>query len=180
MKKIILILVFAITLMPIWGQEKISFYFLDGTPIPETSNASINEVFQKHFSKYKISKTSFDEIENFDGFIISQAFSYKPLFLCGTIPKNKKELTKIIEIFNENHQYLDKNIDDNFSLKSQIEEAIELKLTDLFFLRTLGKPNKSYQNSNEMKVYTYNGIEKVFDLIFQKGVLTDYRIYGGI
>lgn len=81
--------------------------------------------------------------------------------------------------FREKYKYRDLNIYRNNMIEYDIKEAIEKKLTDYWFLKTLGKPDNSYQDSGSYKSYRYDGAEKSIVLIFDNGVITDYRIHGG-
>lgn len=153
-----------------------AFFDVKGNLITD-EDISIREVFNMHFSEYKMSDTFFPDDDNDDYCIIYQSFSYRPLFLIANSETKKKTFGKWIKLFNDKHQFGDYNIDNNYMLKYEIEEAIEKKLTDSFFLKTIGKPNNSYQNSEGFKIYNYNGVDKSFDLIFKNGVVSDYRLY---
>ena len=161
--------------------DALKFYYLDGIPIKmDNVFNSEYDVFNTHFSEYKLSGSEYDKVssEQGDYEIIYQTFSYKPLFLIGDLTKKDlRNLKKVIESFNQKYRYREINIDNNYLIENDIKNAIELKLVDMFFLKTLGKPDSSYKNSDGYKVYTYKGIKKSFDLIFKNGIVTDYSIF---
>ena len=187
MKKIVFLL-FLISSISFSQEERdpsdtIKYFYLDGNSIemPKVFNSS-NDVFNAHFSEYKLHDYLLEKVNNKQGDyeIIYQKFSYEPLFLKGNlIEKDKKFLNKVIQTFKNKYRHKDLNIDNNRMIEYDIKAAIELGLVDSFFLKTLGKPNSTYKSSDGYKEYRYKGVEKSFDLIFDNGIVIDYRIFIG-
>lgn len=175
MKKLIIMLLIVLHPLAALCQNQ-SFFHVNGNLITNEDN-SVLDIFNEHFSEYKLFNVYFpeDKEETYD--IVYQSFSFEPIFIIADSNSKPKDCAKWIQEFNNKHRYVDRNIENNNMLKYDIQDAIENKLTDSFFLKSLGKPNSSYQSPDGYKVYSYNGIEKAFDLIFINGVVSDYRLY---
>lgn len=187
MKNIFVIIICLQTSIIAFGQEikeEDSLYsYLDGSPIKmDSNNVSVNDIFTNHFSEYELCNPHFSKVieEQGDYVIVYQTFSYEPLFIVGSLTeKDKKNLNQVIKAFRKKYKNRENNIENNFFIESDLKKAIKAELVDMFFIKTLGKPNSSYADNDGFMIFTYNGVNKIIDLIFENGQIKDYKVYNG-
>ena len=163
---------------------------IEGNPISYSDSdsdevESIHMIANKHFPEKQIfvltsHESRFDDSEYH---IVHEKFSYDPMFILQIgeelSEKQIRMIPFVIQSFQERHRWTSYNIDRNHMIEYDIKNAIEAQLTDMWFVKALGKPDNSYTNSGGYKSYRYNGNKKSIVLIFNNGVIIDYKIHGG-